>query len=245
MHDSLELRLGYRVTELDESVQPALERRDELATAALDWRPVDAVGVLLTAQQRDSSEGSTLLSSSDSLALQAVTEIFPDLVLNSTLGVADTVDNLFDFTQETRYVVESFEARPNDRWLLNGSLSRYEYDSVGRVDRHVADEHSPGRLVVRDPLSLVQRRVAGGQRRRRQHHYPDAWDGSGRPDRSCLLPPGYYATESSRRFRYGELQFRRQLPDESLDSILAGSQRGRVPGHARKMPRRPKLSGSE
>lgn len=133
LSDTLELRIGYRVTELEESVQPVLERREEVATVALDWRPVEAVGVLLTAQEREGTDGSTLLTTGDSLTLQAVTEIFPDLVLNSTLGVADTVDTLFDFTQETRYVVESFEARPNDRWLLSGSLSRYEYDSAGRV----------------------------------------------------------------------------------------------------------------
>jgi hypothetical protein len=133
LSDSLQLRIGYRMTELEESVQPVLERRDELASAALDWRPVEAVSVLLTAQQREATDGNTPLSSSDSLTLQAVTEIFPDLVLNSTLGVADTVDQLFDFTQETRYILESFEARPNDRWLVNGSLARYEYESVGRV----------------------------------------------------------------------------------------------------------------
>jgi len=130
---NLQLRLGYRIAELDEKVEPALERRQETATAALDWQPLEAVGVLFTAQQRDETDGAQLLSATDSLTLQAVTRIFPDLVLNSTFGVADTSNLLFGFSQETRFVVETVEARPNDRWLLGGTLSRHEYDSAGRV----------------------------------------------------------------------------------------------------------------
>ena len=111
----------------------ALERREEVATAALDWRPLETIGVLLTAQQREETDKQQVLSTTDSLTLQAVTEIFPDLTLNTTLGFADTVNDLFGFSQETRYFVETLEARPSGRWLLGGTFSRYEFDSVGRV----------------------------------------------------------------------------------------------------------------
>ncbi|MDH3309031.1 MAG: hypothetical protein OEO77_16135, partial [Acidimicrobiia bacterium] len=95
--------------------------------------PLDTVNFLFTAQQREETDGDQLLSTTDSLTLQAATEIFPDLSLTSTLGLADTVNKLFGFSQETRYVIETLEARPNDRWLLTGIFSRYEYDSVGSV----------------------------------------------------------------------------------------------------------------
>lgn len=130
---SLQLRLGYRSSELREDVEPVLERREEVTSAALDWQPLPTVGVLLTAQQREETDGRATIGSTDSLTLQAATEIFPGLVLNSTLGLADTVNSLFGFSQETRYLIESVEARPNDRLLLAGTLSRYEYDSVGRI----------------------------------------------------------------------------------------------------------------
>ena len=129
----LELRLGYQIAEIDENLEPVLERRDEIATATLDWRPLDTIGVLLTAQQREETDGQNVLSSTDSLVLRAITQIFPDLALTSTVGTVDTADGLFGFTQETRYFIETLEARPNDRWLLSGTFSRYDYDAVGRV----------------------------------------------------------------------------------------------------------------
>jgi len=92
-----------------------------------------AVTFLLTAQQRDEMDGQALVSSTDAVILTAVTRIFPDLVVNSTLGSADTLNPLFGFSQKTRYLIEAVDARPNDRWLLGGTFSRYEYDSVGRV----------------------------------------------------------------------------------------------------------------
>jgi hypothetical protein len=133
LSDSLQLRIGYRITELEEDIEPFLKRREEVSTAILDWKPLETIGVLLTAQQREETDGRQLLSSTDSLTLQAVTEIFPELVFNSTVGFADTLNTLFGFSQETRYLVETVEARPNDRWLLAGTLSRYEYDSAGRI----------------------------------------------------------------------------------------------------------------
>jgi hypothetical protein len=131
--DTLELRLGYRVTELDERGGQVIERREEVASAALDWEPLETVNLLLTAQQRDEMDGEALVSSTDSVILTAVTRIFPDLVVNSTLGSADTLNALFGFSQKTRYLIEAVDARPNDRWLLGGTFSRYEYDSVGRL----------------------------------------------------------------------------------------------------------------
>jgi hypothetical protein len=133
LSDTLQLRFGYRVSNFEEDVEPVLERREEIASAVLDWRPLETVGVLLTAQQREETDGAEILSATDSLTLQAVTEIFPRLTLNSTLGFADTNNPLFGFTQETLHIIESLEARPNDRWLLAGSLSRYEYDSTGTL----------------------------------------------------------------------------------------------------------------
>lgn len=133
LRKTLEFRLGYRIAELDENLEPALERREEIATAALDWRPLETVGVLLTAQKREETDGDLFLSSTDSLTLQAVTEIFPELTLNSTLGYADSLNALFGFSQETRYLVETVEARPNDRWLLTGIFSSYEYESAGLI----------------------------------------------------------------------------------------------------------------
>lgn len=131
--DELELRLSYRVTELDESSGPVRERREEVATAALDWRPLETINLLLTAEQRDETDGGRPLSSTDSLILRGVTEIFPDLVVRSTLGYSDTSNPFFGFSQETRYIVEAIEARPTDRWLLAGTFARYQFDSVGRV----------------------------------------------------------------------------------------------------------------
>jgi hypothetical protein len=130
LSDSLQLRIGYRVDELQEDVSPMLERREEVATVVFDWQPLETVGVLLTGQQREETDGAELLGATDSLTLQAVTEIFPGLVLNSTVGFADTLNTLFGFSQETLYIIESVEARPSDRLLLAGSLSRYEYDSA-------------------------------------------------------------------------------------------------------------------
>jgi hypothetical protein len=129
--DRLELRFGFRANELEEDIAPRLQRREEVATAVVDWRPLETVAVLLTAQQREETDGSRLISSTDSVTLNAITEILPRLLLNSTLGVADSRNPDFGFSQETHYIIESLEARPNDRWLLAGSLSRYEYDSVG------------------------------------------------------------------------------------------------------------------
>ena len=106
---------------------------DGHGAAALDWRPLQTISALLTAQKREESDEERILSATDSLTLQGVFEIFPDLVLHSTFGLADTQDTLFGFSQETRYLVETLEARPNDSWLLTGSFSRYDYDSVGRA----------------------------------------------------------------------------------------------------------------
>ena len=130
---TLELRLSFRSNELEEDVAPRLKRREEVATAILDWRPRETVGVLLTAQQREETDGSRLISSTDSVTLRAVTELLPRLQLNSTVGVADTLNTDFGFSQETRYIIETVEARPTDRWLVAGTLSRYDYDSSGSI----------------------------------------------------------------------------------------------------------------
>ena len=129
--DDLELRLGFRANELEEDLAPRLQRRTEVATAVLDWRPLETVAVIVTAQQREETDEGRLISSTDSVALQALTEILPRLVLNSSLGFAEVLNTDFGFSQETRYIIETLEARPNERWLLAGSLARFEYDSQG------------------------------------------------------------------------------------------------------------------
>jgi hypothetical protein len=131
---NLVLHLGYRLDDIEENLEPALKREEEVASANLEWTPLPTVDAVLTASQRKETEHGELIRSSDNIRLRALTDLLPQLRLTSELGFTLTDDPFFGFEQTSIRWLESLDSRPLDNWTLGASISYIHYDSTGTVN---------------------------------------------------------------------------------------------------------------
>ena len=139
--DSLELRLDYRLTELEEALD-ALQRDTEFAGVALEWRPLPTVDVILSADSREESTNSETIQINDTLSLRARTDLLPGLSLVTDLQLSKLQDPILGYEQTTQLWRESLIASPWRTLNVIGNLSYAIYDSTGVVsitDRTIAE----------------------------------------------------------------------------------------------------------
>ncbi|MCP3956668.1 MAG: hypothetical protein GY719_02330 [bacterium] len=129
----LDLRVGYRFNSVDERLEPALQRDEELWSATFDWSPLATASGLLTFSRRDEKEGNLLIRSADTVRLRLLTELFADLELVSEVTWSDVDDPFGGFTQKVWQFRESVRADLTRDWSLQGSISQSYFDSTGTV----------------------------------------------------------------------------------------------------------------
>lgn len=130
--DTLELRLDYRLTELDEALDE-LQRDTEFGGIALEWRPLQTVDVILSADTREESTNSETIQINDSLLLRARTDLLPGLSLVTDLLHSELQDPILGYDQTTNMWRESLIASPWRTLNIIGNLSYAVFDSTGVV----------------------------------------------------------------------------------------------------------------
>lgn len=131
--EDIDLRVTYRFNEIDENLEPVLRREEEVRSASLSWDPMETVSLVMTATNREERDDGTLLRSIDLVRLRSLLQLLPTLRLTSEVSRSDVDDPFSGFRQSSVRVRQTFEARPTERWRLEGSLTHTEYDSTGNT----------------------------------------------------------------------------------------------------------------
>ncbi len=130
---ALDLRVSYRFADLEESLDPTLQREEEEVSGSLEWTPLPTVETVLTATQREEREDELLIRAVDTVRLRALTELLPDLRLTSEVSWSRVDDPFAGFEQTSWRWLETVEARPTENWTLDGVVSYTSFDSTGTV----------------------------------------------------------------------------------------------------------------
>jgi hypothetical protein len=129
----LNLHVGYRFADIEEQLDPVLERTEWNYSAGLDWSPLPTVEGSFLLSRRDEREEGDLIRSSDTIRLRARTDLLPDLRLVSELIYNQIDDPLAGFEQSSWRIRETLQSRLTEDWRLDGGFSQAWFDSSGFI----------------------------------------------------------------------------------------------------------------
>jgi len=144
LREDLDLRVGYRLNDVEEKQEPVLKREEDVIFASLDYDPLPTVDVTFTVSRRDEhggdlfpegeQEGETrLLRSADTFRLRAGTVLLPSLELVSEVTYSDVEDPFAGFTQSIWRWRETLQGSPTRKLTFWATFGQSYYDSTGTV----------------------------------------------------------------------------------------------------------------
>jgi len=133
LREDLDLRVGYRLNDVEEKQQPVLRREEDVVFASLDYDPLPTVDATFTVSRRDEHDGDLLLRSADNFRLRAGTVLLPSLELVTEVTYSDIDDPLAGFTQSIWRWRETLQGSPTRKLMFWATLGQSYYDSTGTV----------------------------------------------------------------------------------------------------------------
>lgn len=123
------LGAAYRFEAVDDFREPILQRTLETFSAILDWHPMPTLEAALVARSRDEKEAGTPLQSTESVGLELLTVLFPELHLISEVIFSSLTDEVSALTRDQWTFRERVEAQATPHWRIGGQVNYTRFDA--------------------------------------------------------------------------------------------------------------------
>jgi hypothetical protein len=122
---------AYRYSDFEDRVEPVLLRTEQLFSSQLGWTPLPTVSATATYQQRREDDEGTLIRDSRTLRLSLLTELLPELDLDSTVERTEVEDPFFGQNRTVTAWRERLQAQVFPNLLVGGGFSYLRYEGEG------------------------------------------------------------------------------------------------------------------